>query len=269
MNFGQYSEKAAQKIWQNWLEQYAIQPIQPLKAITFQRAWRTKAQPILLQCEDSQNYMVKGQQAGRQIVNDQIVARLGECLGAPVGRAKIIEITDLVAIEPKMADIAPGTAHGTGWIEQCFDSYTLIATSEEENRLRLMLLAILYGWVEANDHQFLFNASPPRLIHSVDHGHFFPKGPDWTIADLASASPARLDPYFVECHFTPDQMSQGRQSLARITHENLVQVVASPPDQWGITMKERVALVEYLSQRQGELLSGDLGDRQPIAGEGG
>lgn len=255
----QDSEETAQKIWKSWLEQYAIQPIQPLKAITFRRAWRTKAQPVLLQCEDGRNYMVKSQQAGRQIVNDQIVARLGEFLGAPIGRPKIIEIIpDLVEIEPQLAHISPGIAHGTCFIERCFDSYELIATSENENRLRLMLLAILYGWVQANDRQFLFNTSPPRLIHSVDHGHFFPNGPDWTTADLSSASKARLDPYFTKCDFTLDEIAEGRHSLEQITPEHLIRAVASPPDQWGITIKERVALVKYLTKRKEELSIGDL-----------
>ncbi|MBR8828983.1 MAG: hypothetical protein DSM107014_13970 [Gomphosphaeria aponina SAG 52.96 = DSM 107014] len=45
-----------------------------IKAIDYTRGWRTKSEPVLLECEDGKDYVVKGQQAGRQIINDQLVA---------------------------------------------------------------------------------------------------------------------------------------------------------------------------------------------------
>lgn len=266
------SQDNEQEQWQSWLKQFSIRPDKPLQARTFRRAWKTKSMPVWLKCEDGNDYIVKGQQAGRQIVNDQIIAHLGTALGAPVGQPKIIEIVPaLVELEPKhLAHIPLGTAHGTRFIHDCMDSYTLIATSEDGNRPRLMLLAILYGWVFANDHQFLFNNYPPRLIHSVDHGHFFPNGPDWKIEDLKNTPKAQLDPYFADCHFTLAELKQGRKALEQVTEKKLIQAVASPPDQWQLTIEERIALVEYLAKRKQELLTGDLRDeRQSSVNEGG
>ncbi|MEL6853826.1 MAG: HipA family kinase [Cyanobacteria bacterium J06607_13] len=116
-----------------------------IQARTFLRGFSTKAQPVLMKCADGQNYMVKGQQAGRQIVNDQIVARLGIFLGAPVGRPKLIDIPEeLIGIEPKLSHISAGVAHGTLFIPNCIDQIELIATSEPGNRTRLAHLAVVY-----------------------------------------------------------------------------------------------------------------------------
>ena len=250
------SQDLAQSQWQQWLQTFAIQLDSPLQAKRFYRAFRTKAQPVLLGCEDGKDYIVKGRQAGRQIVNDQIVARLGLVLGAPVGDPVLVEIApELIEIEPKLEYIAPGVAHGTRYIPNCFDQFTLIATSEPANRSRLIRLALLYGWTCAKDHQFLFNTTPPRLIHSVDHGHFFPNGPNWSSQDLNSAPPSILDPYFADCQFTSHEIAEGRRVLEQITLAEIVRAVAHPPDQWGITVSERVAMVRYLDRQKQNLLS--------------
>jgi hypothetical protein len=79
--------------WRCQLETASLERETPIQARTFLRGYRTKAYPAMMQCSDGRNYMVKGQQAGRQIVNDQIVARLGILLGAPVGQPRLIEIS--------------------------------------------------------------------------------------------------------------------------------------------------------------------------------
>jgi hypothetical protein len=165
---------------------------------------------------------------------------------------------ELVEIEARLAHIPPGMAHGTQFIPDCFDSYDLIATSEPINRPRLVKLAILYGWVQANDWQFLFTKTPPRLIYSVDHGHFFPNGPDWHKAQLLVAPRAALADCFSSCYFTQEEVQEGLQALGAVTEDKIIQAVASPPDQWGLTMDERVVLMEYLMRRQQELLTGTL-----------
>jgi hypothetical protein len=202
-----------------------------------------------------EEYVVKGRQAGRQVVNDHIIAHLGLALGAPTGQPRLIDIpAELIKVEYRLAHIPPGTSHGTLFIRGCFDSQDLIATSELGNRPRLALLAVLYGWVVANDWQFLFEHDPPRLIYSVDHGHFFPNGAEWTIASLFQAPCAVLDPCFADCNLTEAEIRQALSALKEISDESIIRAVARPPDEWGITMNERVALVEYLIQRRQELL---------------
>ena len=247
----------AREDWKQQLNDALSRPETAISATTFRKGWRTKAEPVLLKCQDGREYVVKGQQAGRQIVNDQITARLGFAIGAPVGEPKIVEVSaELIAIEPRLSHIPSGTAHATLFIPDCFDSWELIATSEPKNRSRFVLLAVLYGWVYANDIQFIFNKNPPRLVYSVDHGHFFPGGPNWTECDLIPAPQAELNSYLREnCNFTPDEISSALRALSSVSEETIIQAVAAPPNEWGLTLDERVTLVEYLTRQQQQLLT--------------
>jgi hypothetical protein len=43
---------------------------------------------------------------------------------------------------------------------------------------RFASIAIFYGWLGANDRQFIYGKNAPYKVYSVDHGHFFPNGED-------------------------------------------------------------------------------------------
>lgn len=246
--------------WEKQLQQAKAEQPLVLQAIEYRRQWRTKSQPFLLECDDGLDYVVKAfGYGGRQLINDQLVARLGILLEAPVGKPQLINIVaELIEIEPYLRGVAPGIAHGCQWIPDCRDEWTLIATSEPENRLRLVLLATLYGWTIANDHQFLFNKYPPRLIHSVDHGHFFPNPPNWSVNDLANVSQAELDAFFADCNFMPEELGQAGNRLRAITIDDIIATVAVVPEDWGFTMEEQLAMVGFLVKRQQEILEGLL-----------
>lgn len=79
--------------WREALETAIAQPEDPLLITYFRRSWNSSARPILVRCIDKKDYIVKGQQAGRQIINDQIIAHLGVAMNAPVGQPRIVEIS--------------------------------------------------------------------------------------------------------------------------------------------------------------------------------
>ncbi len=252
---GTYSTKDRQR-WREQLEVAIAQSRTIIEARTFKKGWSTKAQPVLLRCNDGKDYVVKGRNAGRQIINEQIVARLGLLLGAPVTDVQFVDLTKLIEIEKNLAHISYEIAHGSAFVPDCFDSRDLIATSNIENRSRLALLAVLYGWTKANDHQFLFKTTLPRLIYSVDHGHFFPNSPNWAVEDLLEADNAQVDTFLSkECHFTSPEINQALDALVNINEEAVIKIVALPPVEWGITIEERTMMIEYLIRRQRNLLA--------------
>jgi hypothetical protein len=255
---------SSQEIFQQWAERLNVlgtQQEDSIRALTFVRGFETDTKPALLQCDDAQAYVVKGVQSGRKIVNDHVVARLGELLKAPVGKPMLINISpELIEIEPRLSHFAPGLAHGTLFIPDCIDRSDFIAISEGTNRARFALLAVLYGWVQGYDQQFLYRKRRPQLVYSVDHSFFFPfdsETGEWSPEILRQHPQAVVDPYFSTCGLKRVEIHQALQALASVTEDDIFEVVATLPEPWGITMDERIALVEYLIRRKQELLVSD------------
>ncbi|MGL5135627.1 MAG: HipA family kinase, partial [Planktothrix sp.] len=122
--------------WRDALESAIAHPEEPLLVKNFLKAWNTSARPALFRCYDNRKYMIKGQQAGRQMVNDQIVAKLGITINAPVGYPRIAEIvSDLSETYPELDYLTHGTAHATLFIEGCKDErdLTKFYTEQVEN----------------------------------------------------------------------------------------------------------------------------------------
>ena len=246
------------KRWKDCLEAGIDRGEDPIIIITFRSGWDSAARPVLARGIDKREYVIKGQQAGRQIVNDQVVARLGMAMRAPVGEPCIVEISEeLIAEDSRFSYLTPGTAHATLYIPKCSSQREEINyTNQPENHARFVLLILLYGWVYANDYQFIYKNARPNLVYSVDHGHFFPGGPEWKQRDLLEAGSAEINPRLVSnCKLKLEEIRQGLWLLDAVSEETIIQAVAAPPSEWGLTIDERVTLVEYLVKRRQDLLA--------------
>jgi len=254
----------AEPDWDALIANYAAARPGPTQAQTYIRKWGSASKPVLLTCDDGHAYVVKGGHAGRQIVNDQVVGQLGQALGAPGAPVTVVEVAaELIAAEPELqnlngAPMAHGIWHGSRHIagvsedRQGFDHMGL-----PDNRPRFARLALLYGWAGGSDHQFLYGKAPPELVYSVDHGHFFAGGPDWTEASLAGAGPAVPDPTIcATCALTAPELDEARQALQALDAPAVIaRAVAAPLDTWTLTPAERVALARYLHRRYQDLVA--------------
>lgn len=162
--------------------------------------------------------------------------------------------SDLIEEDPDFNYLTVGTAHGTVFIADCSDDREPVNyIHQSENRDRFALLCLLYGWMYSNDCQFIYKKSRPNLVYSVDHGHFFPGGPN---RDLMQAPQAELDPFLHKrCKFTTDEICSALRALESVSEERIIQAVVTPPNEWGLTLDERVTLVEYLIRKQQQLLT--------------
>ena len=241
------------------LEEAIANPEDPIIATTIRRGWKSSAKPVLVRGIDGNEYVVKGKQAGRQIINDRVVAKLGQAMNAPVGEPYLIEISqDLIELNPDFSYLATGIAHGTKFIPDCSDDRELFLDVDKSKNLeRFASLAILYGWMDASDHQFIYKKQSPRLVYSVDHGNFFVGNAEWTIERLGRKfSPAKPDRLIVSTYKLKDEdLSPAVNALREITEQMIVQVVCNIPEEWSINIDEKLALVEYLTQRQHDLLA--------------
>jgi hypothetical protein len=243
--------------WRALIIAAADQRPTPVSAQTFLHGWNTNARPVLLHCEDGHEYVVKGRQVGRALVADQVVGYLGSLLTAPVPPVVLVDVPgELIQAEPAMAHMSPGVGHGCRWVPGCMDSVHITHAGRTWNRPRFALLAILYGLARADDRQMIYAMDGSGLVYSVDHGHFLPDGPGWTVQALGAYPSAVPDRIIVqECQLRPEELEVAGAALSILTDQALATAVARPPDEWRISLDERVGLAYYLAKRRDELLT--------------
>jgi len=243
--------------WRQRLDEATANPPAVVTAHTFIKKWPTASQPVLLRCDDDREYVVKGTQAGRMVVNDQIVARLGDLAGAPVGTPALVAVPQaLVDAEPEMQHFSAGISHGTEFIVGCSERQSYEHASESANEPRFAALAYLFGWMHAGDHQFIYENASPHLVHSVDHGHFFPNGPTWDAASLAGAAAPTTDAGIVAgATLSAASLDTARNDFRPATNDEVAAVVAATPLTWGLAEDEGEALCRYLAERRDVLFS--------------
>jgi hypothetical protein len=242
-----------------------VAPEQVPRALTYIETRQSASKPVKVSASDGRVYFVKGGHAGRQIVNDQVVGILGAAIGAPTAAAMHVEITsELVDAEPELGKtfpatnrFLPGVWHGSLVIENVSPDREGIAHFDVlENRDRFALLAILYGWISGSDHQFLYANQPPRLVYACDHGHFFPRGPDWNGTTLSSAPAAVPDSKIVvDCSLTSDELKRAAKRLEEIDAAAVIgDAVRAVAAHWGVTEAEKLLLASYLGRRRKQIL---------------
>lgn len=241
--------------WRSMIEAASASRPAPIGAGTVLKSFPTFSKPIVMACADGREYVVKGRQVGRAIFNDQVIGLLGRALAAPVGEVHLVDVPQAL-ITPDIQHLVPGVSHGCVWIPGCTERQGIMHVDVADNRPRFARLAILYGWAFANDHQFLYKNTQPHLVYSVDHGHFFPGGPNWTTATLAGTAAATADAQITTaCRLTDFELREAFRQLVNIDASTIARGVAVPPDEWGVPMDERIALATYLAARRNQLLA--------------
>jgi hypothetical protein len=257
--------------WQRLITDAIAKRPKPLVARYFLRRWtHTFSRPMLVECGARRLFVVKArqqrrdsreeQQLQRALVTDHIVGFLGCRIGAPVPDVALVEIKqDLIDVNrDELGDVCAGIAHGSAYLgPDCSERLGLevLRGIQGDQRRGIARLALLYGWAVAGDHQLLRQGSS---IWSADHGHFFPGGPDWTAASLQQGAPQPPKPdHAIIRHagLSKDEViDAGRYLNQVVTDELIAEAVARPPDEWGISMQERVAVAQFLRERLDALI---------------
>lgn len=231
-----------------------------LTAATFDKKFGTNARPVRVFASNGRAYVVKSLQDGhdhmeRVLVNEQVVSTLGKAIGAPVASVALISVPKvLIDAEPEMTHMDPGVAHASLWLDNCTEREGLKYVDVGENRNRFAALAILYSWIHANDHQFLYAKAEPHLVYSVDHGHFFPGGPSWTVDRLKAERDPVLDAQFDSCDLSENEYGVNADKLGALAPSVIAEAVAQPWHEWPITLDERIELADYLEDRRLKLV---------------
>jgi hypothetical protein len=262
------SENDQDKKLSGWdqLFQEAPRDVKALGAVTFlRRRTDTASHPVYLQCDDGKTYVVKPMrkdaEQGRMLFNDQIIARFGALVGAAVPRVSLVTVSQaLIDLNPHptsgLGHCKPGVCHGSELlrdVSERIDQFQHV--TDDDNKNRFALLGVLHGWVGFSDRQFLYETVDPFRVSAVDHGHFFPNGPNWTTATLESASPPQVAADLIAaCSLAPHEIQAACSVIDKVVDEDIARVLAIPPDEWGVKIDERVAVAKYLSARRDALL---------------
>lgn len=205
------------------------------------------------------------------LYNDQVTARIGVLMGAPVAEPVLVQLTEkFVERNPGIA-LPPGIYHGTitvpelGPVRKNGSAWAL--TNPTANLPRFAQLAILYGLLHCTfDHQFWFDQYGKGLVWSLDHGYVIGSGEIrngvreacWNADELCARNECRLDPVIAEHIFFPDSMlRQAARSLDLLSPDGIAECVSCVPAPWGVSKEEKISLAAYVWDRS-RLLHGRL-----------
>lgn len=155
-----------------------------------------------------------------------------------------------------MGHCQPSVSHGSELIPNVTERVDQFQhVTDDDNKNRFAQLGVLHGWVGFSDRQFLYEVTDPFRVSAVDHGHFFPGGPNWTIATLgAAAAPTVAADLAAACGLARDDLNAACAGLARVHDTQIARAVAIPPDEWGVKIDERIEVAKYISARRDALL---------------
>ena len=241
--------------WQNYLAEAIDRCLtrSRLQAVTFLSSWSTYSKPVVVECTDGREWVLKGLRndnlgMGRSLFTEQVVAHLGRLLGAPIPETAIVDVPEILTRSPEMAHMVPGACHGSLRILGCTDRMG-IANVNEDNRPRFAALSVLYCWTQSSDDQFIYENAPPHLAYSVDHGHFFPGGPSWSFETLAACGEAASVDVFNPCGLQLTNYEDAINRLQAIDWRQIGDAVSAAPSEWGVIMPEREAVADFLYRR--------------------
>lgn len=189
----------------------------------------------------------------RALVGEQIVARLGAVLGAPVPEVVLLHWSK-DHIPAHMRDLyGPGLAHGSrkvggAHVEELKQRVGYVDVAD--NRTRYLKLAVLFGLTDADDAQFIAELAVGQRVWSVDHGMFLRARLDGAWGEHDRPPVALYAPIADACAFTRDEHIVALSTLARLRPCDLVEAIGATPREWfsDATEPERIAL--YLAKRR-------------------
>jgi hypothetical protein len=256
-------EARPQPSWAERIKSAAARVTPPVVADEYVEGLTSASRPQKFRCDDGHLYAVKFRNnphgGGRAVATEQIVGLFGALISAPVAEVRLVTVTSelLAALnivfnggEPAAA----GVHHGSRWADGYSDRADVRYV--DENRQAFAALRILYSWLFcAGDHQFIYRNAEPHDVLSVDHSYFLPDGTGWSAQLLRERQgQVELDPFFDSLALKQEDATDTLDRLARLQRAEIARVVATPPDDWGLSDDDRVALAEYAEARRMKIL---------------
>jgi hypothetical protein len=186
-------------------------------------------------------------------VTEQLVARAGQLIGAPVCEPHIVSIPSvLVGWEYRQGlTLEESLIHGSLSVEPSIEVRgALDKRARDDNARRHAGIIALYEWMVGDDPQWLERGQDAEY-HSHDHGFYLPPpGQVWTAASLhafgttdhalAGATPTGLD---------APELERLAAALDAVTRQELEVCASNIPTSWPVTDGDMEAFVDFALAR--------------------
>lgn len=222
--------------------------------------YNSTSRPLLVVTDDEKEYVAKPMWTKPppnryQLGADFVVGRLGALMTAPVAPVQVLRFHAVLGANYSLESFTPGFCHGSELLPKVVDSYQFERI--DQNRERFAKLALLYGWMGASDRQYQYQRVAPYYVFSCDHGEFLSGKVSWVagMLDPEFEPKAVADNHIVSgAGLKTDDLTAASIPLRRISDTDIVNTIASIPEEWGINTLEREALRAFLVRRRLALL---------------
>jgi hypothetical protein len=222
--------------------------------------------PHFMECSDGKTYLVKFADESKTAVNEYLGYALSHSLGIPVPPSALVKLVpELIAASDDLRhrDIIPGLHHGSEVVIDAED-FEELGKKQSGTDFEVLNFADIPGiicldnWImtrdrHRKDNHLLQPTQNGFRYFTVDFSHSF-TGPNWTGDFLRQASsvrqPAPTSP-IVESTITGlASVEPALKKIESTTDYEIVALVASVPNVWGLSEEERNSLASFLQTRR-------------------
>ncbi|CAN7419870.1 HipA family kinase [Paenibacillus sp. LjRoot56] len=235
----------------------SLEPIKYLETLSGKAAH-------LLSFNDGNRYAVKCKNnfhGTRELVNEFVIARLGQHLSLPVVPFKIVNMTEQqIQYIPKKfsSKYNPGTQFASLFIDNCRG---LSKEPPHPTKMDIKNNQVLAGifvfdhWVHNSDRtksNILLERLPEGKydIHMIDHGKCFPGGYKWNKVTLQKHDKFKKDSivhiWTVGMLEDPSILSSYIEQILALPENLIEEVIWEIPEDWGVPIQDKEALITYL-----------------------
>lgn len=232
-----------------------------LYVVAPEAAGNTWSGPFRATANDRNSYFVKslqtcprGQEASLAV--EQIVARVGELIGAPVCETSLIRIPAALAgtqLRHGFPPLQEGIAHASRALEHADEAGrpNLIDRAKDDNTRRHVGVYALYDWCFGSDPQWLYDRDNDRTTYSHDHGLYFPPHGmgGWTRQALIDHVGRANELRDARGGLSAEAVKGTALALEAVTRDDLVKVLCSIPRSWPVPDRDLEALGWFLEMR--------------------
>lgn len=221
----------------------------PIRAVVFrgklpEGGW----QPIVLEGADSLEYAVKTLgikhdtlSAGRTLFNEYVAASLGILLGVAIPSVALIDVPAELITRDDLGPRLSGLAYGCRYFPQSTRCAQPASTR----------VALFIQWTAWSPSEPQFIRAPSGVVYAIDFGNYL-GGPD----DERRVPTPPID----RLNTADPEAATSIAALRSITPEQIVAILAAPPESWDIPLAERIQIAEWLYERQQQLLDLNRGE---------